>query len=70
MTAFPHTCFTGFRANPLNSRVFRLLFLGIFLVGLLEAAEGLAETPLACEELDRAKWSPNPLGQDYFALLL
>lgn len=74
MTAFPHTCFSGFRANPLNSRVFRLLFLGIFLgiflVGLLEVPEGLAETPLACEELDRAKWSPNPLGQDYFALLL
>jgi tetratricopeptide (TPR) repeat protein len=70
MTAFPHTCFSGFRANPLTSRVFRLLFLGIFLVGLLEVPEGLAETPLAFEELDRAKWSPNPLGQDYFALLL
>jgi len=70
MTAFPHTFFSGFSANPLNSRVFKLLFLGIFLVGLLEAPDGLAETPLACEELDRAKWSPNPLGQDYFALLL
>jgi len=70
MTAFPHTCFSGFRANPLNSRVFRLLFLGVFLVGLLEAPEGLAEEPFACEELDRAKWGPNPLGENYFALLL
>jgi tetratricopeptide (TPR) repeat protein len=70
MIAFPHTCFSRFRANPLNSRVFKLLFLGIFLVGLPEATEVRAETPLACEELDRAKWNPNPLGQDYFALLL
>ena len=46
MRPFPQTCFSGFRANPLNSRGFRLLFLGIFLgiflVGLLEAQEGLA----------------------------
>jgi tetratricopeptide (TPR) repeat protein len=70
MTAFPHTCLSGFLANPFNSRVFRALFLAIFLVGLLEAPPGMAETPLACEGLDRAKWSPNPLGPDYFAMLL
>ncbi len=70
MRAFPHTCFSRYRKNRISSRVARLLFLGVTLIVFAPTPNVLAVDTLACDTIDRAKWRPNPLGDDYFALLL
>ncbi len=70
MTESAHSRLYRFRLNPVPCRVFRLLFHAILLLAILRTAEGPAEGTPACEQLDRAKWGPNPLGESYSALLL
>ncbi len=70
MRAFPHTSFSQCRTNGISSRVARLLFLGALLILLPQTPGATAFDTLACDALDRAKWRPNPLGDDYFAMLL
>ncbi len=70
MIALHHTRFSDFRTHSSPSRLFRLLFLGVFLVTAMRASAGRAgETP-ACRELDQAKWGSNTLDEHYSALLL
>lgn len=67
MTTFSHTCISRLRANRLT---LRLLLAAVLLLPVAGREKSLAAEASPCEALDRVKWGPNPLGEDYFALLL